>query len=139
MRRRKKTMAEINVVPYIDVTLVLLIIFMITTPLLNLGVDVSLPESSANTVTIEEEPVIINIDVEGQFFLSIGGEFEPIEEQQLALKLAAFIRNNKDVPILIGADRKVDYGRAYEAMVLAQQAGANKVGLISDPLSMEDK
>ena len=137
MRRRKKTMAEINVVPYIDVTLVLLIIFMITTPLLNLGVDVSLPESSANTVTIEEEPVIINIDVEGQFFLSIGGDFEPINEEQLGQKLAAFIRNNKDVPILIGADRKVDYGRAYEAMVLAQQAGANKVGLISDPLSME--
>ena len=139
MRRRKKIMAEINVVPYIDVTLVLLIIFMITTPLLNLGVDVSLPESSANTVTIEEDPVIINIDVEGQFFLSIGGEFEPIDEKQLGLKLAAFIRSNKDVPILIGADRKVDYGRAYEAMVVAQQAGANKVGLISDPLSMEDK
>ena len=139
MRRRKKIMAEINVVPYIDVTLVLLIIFMITTPLLNLGVDVSLPESSANTVTIEEEPVIINIDVEGNLFLSIGGEFEPIDEEQLALKLAAFIRSNKDVPILIGADRKVDYGRAYEAMVVAQQAGANKVGLISDPMSMEDK
>ena len=139
MRRRKKIMAEINVVPYIDVTLVLLIIFMITTPLLNLGVDVSLPESSANTVTIEEEPVIINIDIEGNFFLSIGGEFEPIDEQQLGLKLAAFIRNNKDVPILIGADRKVDYGRAYEAMVVAQQAGANKVGLISDPMSMDDK
>ncbi|MFK8012953.1 MAG: ExbD/TolR family protein [Marinicellaceae bacterium] len=139
MRRRKKTMAEINVVPYIDVTLVLLIIFMITTPLLNLGVDVSLPESSANTVTIEEEPVIININVEGQLFLSIGGEFEEINEEQLGIKLAAFIRNNKDVPILIGADRKVDYGRAYEAMVVAQQAGATKVGLISDPLSMEDK
>ena len=139
MRRKKKIMAEINVVPYIDVTLVLLIIFMITTPLLNLGVDVSLPESSANTVTIEEEPVIINIDVEGQFFLSIGGEFEPINEEQLGLKLAAFIRNNKDIPILIGADRKVGYGRAYEAMVLAQQAGATKVGLISDPLSIQDK
>ena len=139
MRRRKKIMAEINVVPYIDVTLVLLIIFMITTPLLNLGVDVSLPESSANTVTIEEEPVIINIDVDGNFFLSIGGEFEPIDEEQLGLKLAAFIRSNKDVPILIGADRKVDYGRAYQAMVVAQQAGANKVGLISDPLSMDAK
>lgn len=139
MRRRKKVMAEINVVPYIDVTLVLLIIFMITTPLLNLGVDVSLPESSASTVTIEEDPIIINIDVEGNFFLSIGGEFEPIDEEQLGLKLAAFIRTNKDVPILIGADRKVDYGRAYQAMVVAQQAGANKVGLISDPMSLDEK
>ncbi len=130
-------MSEINVVPYIDVTLVLLIIFMITTPLLNLGVEVSLPESNANTVTIETEPVIINIDENGQFFLSKGGEFEAITEEQLAIKLAAFIRANKDLPVLIGADRKVDYGRAYEAMVVAQQAGATKVGLISDPVSMD--
>lgn len=138
MRRRKKMMAEINVVPYIDVTLVLLIIFMITTPLLNLGVEVSLPESNANTVTIESEPVIININEKGNLFLSKGGEFEAINEDQLAIKLAAFIRANKDLPILIGADRKVDYGRAYEAMVLAQKAGATKVGLISDPVSNEN-
>ncbi|MEZ5497175.1 MAG: ExbD/TolR family protein [Gammaproteobacteria bacterium] len=137
MRRKRKAVAEINVVPYIDVTLVLLIIFMITTPLLNLGVDVSLPESNANTVTIETEPVIINIDEQGKMYLSIGGEFESIDEEQLQIKLAAFIRANKDMPILIGADRKVDYGRAYEAMVVAQQAGADKVGLISDPVSME--
>lgn len=130
-------MAEINVVPYIDVTLVLLIIFMITTPLLNLGVEVNLPESNANTVTIETEPAIINIDENGNFFLSISGDFEAINEEQLAVKLAAFIRANKDIPILIGADRKVDYGRAYEAMVVAQQAGATKVGLISDSVAME--
>ena len=139
MRRRRKAMAEINVVPYIDVTLVLLIIFMITTPLLNLGVEFSLPESNASTVTIETEPVIINIDETGNFFLSIGGEFEAIDEEQLSIKLQAFIRANKDIPILIGADRKVDYGRAYEAMVVAQQAGAIKVGLISDPVPMENK
>ncbi|MBL4660438.1 MAG: ExbD/TolR family protein [Alcanivoracaceae bacterium] len=139
MRRRRKAMAEINVVPYIDVTFVLLIIFMITTPLLNLGVEVSLPESNASTITIETEPVIINIDEAGNFFLSIGGEFEAIDEEQLSIKLQAFIRANKDIPILIGADRKVDYGRAYEAMVVAQQAGAKKVGLISDPVPMENK
>jgi len=137
MRRRRKTMAEINVVPYIDVTLVLLIIFMITTPLLNLGVEVSLPESSANTMAIETEPVIINIDEKGQFFLSIGKDFEEISEEQLSIKLEAFIKANKDVPILIGADRKVDYGRAYQALVVAQQAGATKVGLISDPVPNE--
>jgi biopolymer transport protein TolR len=130
-------MAEINVVPYIDVTLVLLIIFMITTPLLNLGVDVNLPESNASTVTIETDPVIINITEEGDFYLSIADQFEQIDEKTLAVKLTAFIKANKDIPILIGADRKVDYGRAYEAMVVAQQAGATKVGLISDPVSMD--
>ena len=137
MRRRRKAMAEINVVPYIDVTFVLLIIFMITTPLLNLGVEVNLPESNASIVTIETEPVIINIDEAGNFFLSVGGEFEAISEEKMSIKLAAFIRANKDVPILIGADRKVDYGRAYQAMVVAQQAGATTVGLISDPVPME--
>lgn len=137
MRRRKKMMAEINVVPYIDVTLVLLIIFMITTPLLNLGVEVSLPESNANTMTVETEPVIINIDKSGQLFLSKGGDFEEIDEETLGIKLAAFLRADKKLVVLIGADRKVDYGRAYAAMVVAQQAGVTTVGLISDPVSME--
>jgi biopolymer transport protein TolR len=89
-------------------------------------------------MTIETEPAIINIDSEGKFFLSIGESFEEIDEETLAIKLGAFIRANKDVPILIGADRKVDYGRAYQAMVVAQLAGASKVGLISDPVSMEE-
>jgi biopolymer transport protein TolR len=134
MRRKRKAMAEINVVPYIDVTLVLLIIFMITTPLLNLGVEVDLPESEANTVTIEEEPVVINVDKNGDFYLSIGGEFELIDEQSLQKKIAAFVKANPKVPIVIGADQGVEYGRVYQAMVVAQQAGAKKVGLISDPL-----
>ncbi len=134
MRRRRKTMAEINVVPYIDVTLVLLIIFMITTPLLNLGVEVDLPESNANTMNVDEKPAIVNIDAQGQMFLSIGDETEQIDEQQLQKKLSIFVQANKKVPILIGADRKVDYGRAYEALVIAQKAGATKVGLISDPV-----
>jgi len=134
MRRKRKAMAEINVVPYIDVTLVLLIIFMITTPLLNLGVDVDLPESEANTVAIEEEPVVINVDKNGDFYLSIGGEFELIDEESLKRKIAAFVKANPKVPIVIGADQGVEYGRVYQAMVVAQQAGAKKVGLISDPL-----
>jgi len=134
MRRRRKIMAEINVVPYIDVTLVLLIIFMITTPLLNLGVEVSLPESNANTMSVEETPAIINIDAQGQMFLSTGDDTIEVDEEQLEKQLAIYIRANKDVPILIGADRKVDYGRAYEALVIAQKAGATKVGLISDPV-----
>ncbi len=135
MRRARKIKAEINVVPYIDVTLVLLIIFMITTPLMNLGVDVNLPESNANTVTIETEPAVINVTENGDMYLSIGGEFELIDAQTLQTKLSAFVKANKDLPIMIGADRAVDYGRVYAAMVIAQKAGAGKVGLISDPLT----
>ncbi len=135
MRRPRKVKAEINVVPYIDVTLVLLIIFMITTPLMNLGVDVNLPESDANTMTIDEEPAVINVTENGDLYLSIGGEYELIDEQSLTKKLAAFVKVNPELPIMIGADRAVSYGEVYQAMAVAQAAGAKKVGLISDPKS----
>ena len=86
MRRPRKVKAEINVVPYIDVTLVLLIIFMITTPLMNLGVDVNLPESTANTITIETEPAVVNVTANGDLYLSIGGEYELIDAETLTQK-----------------------------------------------------
>ncbi|MGJ8664078.1 MAG: ExbD/TolR family protein [Marinicella sp.] len=134
MRRPRKVKAEINVVPYIDVTLVLLIIFMITTPLMNLGVDVSLPESDANTITIEEEPAVVNVTANGDLYLSIGGEYELIDAENLTKKLRAFVKVNEELPIMIGADKSVSYGQVYQAMAIVQQAGAKKVGLISDPL-----
>ncbi|MCW8870524.1 MAG: ExbD/TolR family protein [Proteobacteria bacterium] len=134
MRRQRKLNAEINVVPYIDVTLVLLIIFMITTPLMNLGVDVNLPESKANTIDIESEPAVINVTDKGDLYLSIGGEYELLDSETLQKKLAAFVKVNPDVPIMIGADKAVSYGQVYQAMAVAQQAGAKKVGLISDPI-----
>ena len=137
MRRPRKVKAEINVVPYIDVTLVLLIIFMITTPLLNLGVDVNLPESEANTITIDTEPAVVNVTANGDFYLSIGGEFELIDPETLEKKITAFITVNPDLPIMIGADESVDYGQVYQAMVVAQKAGAKKVGLMSDPASLQ--
>ncbi|MCX7545372.1 ExbD/TolR family protein [Marinicella gelatinilytica] len=134
MRRQRKLNAEINVVPYIDVTLVLLIIFMITTPLMNLGVDVNLPESKANTIDIDSEPVVINVTDKGDLYLSIAGEYELLDSQTLLKKLAAFVKVNPDVPIMIGADKAVSYGQVYQAMAVAQQAGAKKVGLISEPI-----
>ncbi|GAA4826583.1 protein TolR [Marinicella pacifica] len=134
MRRQRKLNAEINVVPYIDVTLVLLIIFMITTPLLNLGVDVNLPEAKANTIDIDSEPAVINVTDKGDLYLSIGGEYELLDSQTLEKKLAAFVKVNPDVPIMIGADKAVSYGQVYQAMAVAQQAGAKKVGLISEPI-----
>ncbi|KAA3641187.1 MAG: ExbD/TolR family protein [Proteobacteria bacterium] len=134
MRRQRKLNAEINVVPYIDVTLVLLIIFMITTPLLNLGVDVNLPESKANTVDIASEPAVINVTDKGDLYLSIDGEYELLDSDSLQKKLAAFVKVNPDIPIMIGADKAVSYGQVYQAMVVAQQAGAKKVGLLSEPI-----
>ncbi len=134
MRRPRKLNAEINVVPYIDVTLVLLIIFMITTPLMNLGVEVNLPQSKANTIDIESEPAVINVTAKGDLYLSIGGEYELLDAATLQIKLAAFVKVNPDIPVMIGADTAVAYGQVYQAMSVAQQAGAKKVGLISDPI-----
>ena len=136
-RNKRKQMSDINVVPYIDVTLVLLIIFMITTPLMNLGVDVALPESDANTITIETEPAVVNVTANGDLYLSIGGEYELIDAETLTQKLTAFVKVNEELPIMIGADKSVSYGQVYQAMAIVQKAGAKKVGLISDPIKPE--
>ena len=133
-RKRRKLTAEINVVPYIDVMLVLLIIFMVTAPLMNLGVDIQLPQSSATAIQNEKEPVVVSVDEHGTYFLSLGGsEREQIDADALVAKVSAFVRQNPQVPVLIGGDERVDYGSIYQVMVLLQQAGAAKVGLMSQP------
>jgi biopolymer transport protein TolR len=132
--RKRKLKAEINVVPYIDVMLVLLIIFMVTAPLMNLGVDIQLPQSNATAIQNEKEPVVVSVDKDGAYFLTIGGtQREPIDADTLVNKVSAFVRQNPQVPVLIGGDERVDYGRIYGAMVLLQQAGVPKVGLMSQP------
>jgi len=132
--KRRRAMSDINVVPYIDVMLVLLIIFMVTAPLLNLGVDIELPKSNAKSLDQKVDPVLVTVDDKGALFLTLGAEQrEEIDAQSLVTKVAAFVRQNPDVPVLIGGDHRVDYGRVYETMVLLQQAGAPRVGLMSAP------
>ena len=133
-RKRRKLKAEINVVPYIDVMLVLLIIFMVTAPLLNLGVDIQLPQSKAKSVQNDKEPAVVSVDKDGKLYLTLGtSQRELIEPSALVAKASAFVRQNPDVPFLIAGDQRVDYGRIYQAMVLLQQAGVAKVGLMSQP------
>jgi len=133
-RSKRKTMSEINVVPYIDVMLVLLIIFMVTAPLLQLGVEIDLPEANAAPLEDTTEPVVINVLANGDLYLSIDGVSELIDEQSLVTKVSAFVSRNPSIPVLIGGDQSVSYGRVYSAMVALQQAGVAKVGLMSDPL-----
>ena len=134
-RKRRKLKAEINVVPYIDVMLVLLIIFMVTAPLLNLGVDIQLPQSTAKSVQADKEPIVISVDKDGNYFLTLGtSQREPIDAQTLVNKVSAFLRQNPQVPVLIGGDERVDYGKIYQVMVLLQQSGVPKVGLMSQPV-----
>ena len=132
--RRRRAMSDINVVPYIDVMLVLLIIFMVTAPLLRLGVDIQLPKAQAKAMDTSNEPVLVTVNREGELFLTLGKEERSkITPEDLVRKVSAFVRQNPQAPVLIGGDTRVDYGRVYDVMVLLQRAGAPKVGLMSRP------
>ncbi|HEY6546211.1 MAG TPA: protein TolR [Dokdonella sp.] len=134
-RHKRKLKAEINVVPYIDVMLVLLIIFMVTAPLMNLGVDIELPQSAAKSIQNDKEPAVVSVDQDGKLFLTLGaGEREEIDADALVNKVSAFVKENPQLPVLVAGDQRADYGMIYGAMVLLQTAGVPKVGLMSQPL-----
>lgn len=135
-RARRKPMSEINVVPYIDVMLVLLVIFMVTAPLLYQGVSVDLPQQAAEPLPQEDQdPVILTVTGEGEYMLSIGNDpDEPISPEEISDLVARVIRNNPGVPVLVRGDRNVAYGHVLTAMATLQQAGAPQVGLMTQPL-----
>jgi biopolymer transport protein TolR len=140
-RVRRKAMSEINVVPYIDVMLVLLIIFMVTAPMLNLGVEVELPKADAEPLESQqnEEPMVLTVLENGDLYLNAGGEADVggglIDPETLVQTVSAIVRRNPEVQVLVGGDQAVAYGMIYDAMVLLQKAGVQKVGLMSDPLT----
>ena len=127
-------MSEINVVPYIDVMLVLLVIFMITAPLLKTGVEIELPQASANPVDSREiEPLVLSVDRQGQYFLNIGDRPEQaLEERELLTLVAAAIRQEPKRQVMVRGDRNVDYGRVVHAMAVMQRAGVPQVGLLTE-------
>lgn len=140
-RKRKKQMAEINVVPYIDVMLVLLIIFMVTAPLLTQGVNVSLPKVDSKPIEPEDdnEPVIVTVDRDGNFYINSGDKpDEPVSSSVLATKVSAFIRHNPQQPVYIKGDGDVSYRRVVAVMALLQKAGVPNVGMITDPAEDEN-
>ncbi len=132
-------MAEINVVPYIDVMLVLLVIFMITTPLLSQGVNVDLPTATAQPLTAkQQEPIIISVDAKGLYYLNIAkNPDQPIDATdlmgQVSNELQHAVQGDPPRQILVKGDQNVDYGKVVQAMVLLQQAGAPSVGLVTTP------
>ena len=136
--QRKKPVSEINVVPYIDVMLVLLVIFMITTPILSQGITVDLPHAaSENLPTEDQEPIIVSVDSSGKYFLNIN-EFPetPMQPKEIIVKVNAMLQianeNHKKIPVLVKGDQSVDYGKVVIAMGLLKKAGAEKVGLLTD-------
>jgi len=127
-------MSEINVVPYIDVMLVLLVIFMITAPIVQQGVEIDLPQAAAKTMSPDEaEPVVVSVDKKGDFYLDIGDEPDkPIDAMLMVNRVAAVRQLKPNIPVLVRGDSSVSYGKVIEAMVLLQKAGVEKVGLMTD-------
>lgn len=135
-RTRKRPISEINVVPYIDVMLVLLIIFMITAPLLSQGVRVDLPQVPSESMPAsDKEPVVISVDADGNFFVNYGDDQDkPITASTLANRINALIKYQPGIPVYVKGDNNVPYGRVVELMALLQSAGVDGVGLVTEPL-----
>ena len=141
-RRGRKLMAEINVVPYIDVMLVLLIIFMITAPLLTEGVKVQLPKAGARPIPPEmmkdSKPIVLSIDEHARLFLNYNKpEDEPISAEKVEAEAAAVLRRAPETVVLVKGDYRVAYGEVVRAMTILQRAGADKVGFVTE--SPQDK
>ncbi len=134
-RNRRRLMSDINVVPYIDVMLVLLVIFMVTAPLMTAGVKVSLPQEKAGAITSPTtDSVVITVDQAGAYYIDVVKDKHiPVNEQTLFERIRVVLGYKRETPILVRADNRVDYGRVVRAMVIAQAAGAPEVGLITVP------
>ena len=128
-------MADINVVPYIDVMLVMLVIFMVTAPLLTQGVDVDLPQADAEPVPdSDSEPLVVTVDAAGSMYLNVGDAPEaPVDADTLVNNIGAVLRRQPGKRVLVRGDHSVDYGAVVATLVLLQQAEIPKVGLVTEP------
>ena len=134
MSKKRRAVSEINVVPYIDVMLVLLIIFMITAPIVQQGVEIELPKVSANSLPPEQqEPVILTVSKTGDYYLNIGDDLKkPVSDDVVMQRITLVLKQKPQTPILVRGDKEADYGSVTTAMVLLQSAGVEKVGLMTE-------
>ncbi len=126
--------SEINITPLVDVVLVLLIIFMVTAPMLSQGIKVELPEAGAEHIEPDDiSPLVLSVDADGRMYLNLGDDKTPQDPERILEVASAVIRREPATPVLVKADKAVSYGRVVEGMVLLQQAGAKKIGFLTDP------
>ncbi len=133
--RSRRLLADINVVPFIDVMLVLLVIFMVTAPLLQQGVNVDLPQAAARTLPADEpQPLVLSVDRQGSYYLNLAANpGRPVDAAGVVDFATDLLRRNPRQPVMVRADENVDYGTVVRAMTLLQRAGAAKVGLLTEP------
>ncbi|NYF36734.1 protein TolR [Stenotrophomonas sp. JAI102] len=133
-RKRRKLKSEINVVPYIDVMLVLLIIFMVTAPLLTLSFEVDLPTSQAKALESKQDPVVVSVRLDGQLSLKLpeAKDPEPMDAARLQAQLSALSSQDKNLRVIVAADKAVAYEKVVAAMDVIKRANVEKVGLATD-------
>ena len=124
-----RPLSEINVTPFVDVMLVLLIIFMVTAPMMQQGVDVDLPETTTQAIRVQDEPLILSVKADGKYFV---GRTE-VPAQELGAKLEAILEGLDDKQIFLRADRKAAYELVIKALAAAREAGATKLGMVTEP------
>jgi biopolymer transport protein TolR len=135
--QKRKLMGEINVVPYIDVMLVLLVIFMVTAPLLTQGIEVELPKANAEPIESvpDHDPLVLSVDAEGNLYINAGDEKDqPQAGTEIVRRVQIVLGEKPETPVFVKADRAVPYGNVVGAMVVLQQAGADNIGFVTDPL-----
>ena len=137
-RRGRRLMGTINVVPYIDVMLVLLIIFMVTAPLLTQGVQVELPRAASKPIPEQQrEPLVVSVDRRGRLYVNVGERTgTPVADDELAHRVRTVLARDAGTPVLLKADKAVPYGRVVAVMALLDGAGAAKIGFLTEPAGM---
>jgi len=133
--KKRKLKNEINVVPYVDVMLVLLVIFMLTSTAMNLGIQVNLPDADARPVEQAEDPVVVLVDDQGRYELRLGsGQAQPLEAAELSARMAALVAENPQAPVFVAADGALPYQQVMDTMSLLQRAGVTRASLVTDPI-----
>ena len=134
-RNRKRLVSEINVVPYIDVMLVLLVIFMVTAPMLTPGVPIELPEASTDPLPVDtdEEPLVVSMNRTGELFINIGGNGEtPVTLGVVKDRVMKVLVAKPGTPVQLRGDEGLDYGRVMEVMAALQGVGVTSIGLVAE-------
>ncbi|MDA9285634.1 protein TolR [Pseudomonadales bacterium] len=132
---RRKPMAEINVVPYIDVTLVLLVIFMVTAPMMTQGINVDLPDADSGPLSVSENELtlVVSVKADSTYYINVGDEEESVALALIGERAGKIIQANPDIKVLVEGDQALNYGVVVGLMNVLQQAGARSVGLITEP------
>lgn len=132
---KSKPMAEINVVPFIDIMLVLLVVFMITAPMLTQGVQVDLPQVSSQPIDSQEDndPIVISVDREGEYFITLGEDSTSVTLDEMSQRVVTILERRPGTPVMVRGDRNVPYGQIVVLMSTLQGAGVANVGLLSEP------